>query len=110
MQLFLHRHLCRHNFGQKLWRQLKLNPINNERKTMRNLIRASVLVLALSCFTYAGNMPINSTEPPPPPPPTTESIIQGDNTAPSNGIMQGSYTDSLTDAALNALGSVLSLF
>ena len=76
---------------------------------MRNLISASLLVLALSCVTYAGNMPF--------PAPTPEAT----STAASDGNMpfpapdpQSTPTDvkdpsMVTEIALNLLGSVLAL-
>jgi hypothetical protein len=89
-------------------------------KTMRKFVRASILALALSCFTYAGNMPIDYTPPPPPPPSdgiihgdSTEStggIMQNDRTAPSDGIIQTDWMATGLTETLNVLGSVLSLF
>ncbi len=71
---------------------------------MRNLIRASLLVLALSCSTYAGNMPINYNPPPPSPSPAN-STPQTDDTA----SLDGWIGTGLTETVLNTFGNVLSL-
>lgn len=77
---------------------------------MRNLIRASLLVLTLSCVTYAGNMPF-----PAPTPEATSSVTSTGNmpfpvpdTQPAPTSEQEPST--VTDIALTLLGNVLSLF
>lgn len=67
---------------------------------MRKLIGTSLLALALCCSTYAGVIPFGVNDTPPPPP------VEA-NTQPNGGDMPFGLT---AEAALNALGSVLSLF
>lgn len=77
---------------------------------MRNLIRASLLVLMLSCVTYAGNMPF-----PAPTPEAASNVTSAGNmpfpapdTQPAPTSEQEQST--VTDIALNLLVNVLSLF
>lgn len=77
---------------------------------MRNLIRASLLVLALSCVTYAGNMPF-----PAPTPETASNVTSAGNMpfpAPDEQSAQTTEQEpsTVTDIALTLLGSVLSIF
>lgn len=77
---------------------------------MRNLIRASLLVLALSGVTYAGDMPF-----PAPTPEATSNVTSAGNmpfpvsdTQPAPTSAQEPST--VTDIALNLLVNVLTLF
>lgn len=58
---------------------------------MRKAIGVSALILALTCFAYAGEMPNGSPEPPPP-------------------AVQEQPEDGLTEKVLNLLESLLALF
>jgi hypothetical protein len=77
---------------------------------MRNLIRASLLVLALSCVTYAGNMPF----PAPTPEATSNVASVGNMPFPVSDTQPAPTSDqepsTVTDIALTLLGSVLSIF
>lgn len=64
---------------------------------MRKILQACVLALALSASAYAGDMQFPVTAPPP-------------QQSATNGEIQTGAADSLTDAVLNLLGSVLALF
>ena len=71
----------------------------------RKSLAVSVLVLALTCATFAGEMQY-PVEPPPPPPPTSSATATTDD-----GHMQHpAASDSVTGFAANVLQSVLSLF
>jgi hypothetical protein len=58
------------------------------------VLRASILVLALSICSYAGNMQNEFAEPPPPPPSAQEAVTG----------------DVVSEITLGLLQSVLSLF
>jgi len=73
---------------------------------MRKIIGASLLTLALSCFTYAGNMPFPAPDPLATPAASTTSQAAADGYTPNNQ-PAGS---TVTDAVLSLLQSVLSLF
>jgi hypothetical protein len=88
--------------------------MRNFNQFCRKFVVASVLVLALTCSAFAGDMPLpNVTSPPP-------SSANGDvqypgvdsSSATTNGDMQypGVADDTWTDTALNLLQGVLSLF
>ena len=73
-------------------------PNQNEREMMmRKMLRASVLLLALSCSVYSGEIPNMVTGDPPPPPPTSNTIAT-----------DGEIPNMLTVQAV--LESLLSLF
>lgn len=78
---------------------------------MRKVIRASLLVLALSYVTYAGNMPTPAPDPQAAPTPTAEITTQetGDGDIPNNQPTESAVTTA-TDTVLSLLQSVLSLF
>lgn len=69
---------------------------------MRKIIRASLLVLALSCPVYAGYIPNNITDAPPASSTTEETA---DGHIPNNQPTEST----VTDAVLSLLQSVLSL-
>jgi hypothetical protein len=81
-------------------------------KTLSRFWAASVLALTLTLPAFAGDM--HTTYVPPAPPPTS-AITQGDNSTSTDGEMsttqsgEADASDSLTEAALNLLQSVLSL-
>jgi hypothetical protein len=79
-------------------------------KVMRKVIRASLLVLALSCPAYAGYIPNNSPDaaPTPQPTPITSSITQ----EPADVHVQSNEPaeSTVTDVVLNFVQTVLSLF
>jgi len=79
---------------------------------MRKFIGASLLVLALSCPAYAGHIPNDRpVTPDPQPTPTTQSTIQetADGYIPNNLTEENSVT-AATEAVLDLLQGVLSLF
>lgn len=79
---------------------------------MAKLIRATMLVLALSAYSQAGIIMYDKTQPPPPPPPATASATQ-DGIEPevlAEGIMQNDLTAAASQAALATLQSLLTLF
>ncbi len=67
---------------------------------MRKAISVSALILALVCSAYAGEMPNGSPEPPP-------AVTQEAQTA--DGDMLNGEPDSLADAVLSIVESVLAL-
>lgn len=72
---------------------------------MRKTLMAAALVLALCCSAYAGDISNPSvTQPSPPPGMTTEESAQTD------GDIENGAVESLTDAVLAVLESVLSIF
>ena len=79
---------------------------------MRKIIRASLLVLALSSVTYAGHIPNDYTvTPTPAPSPSSVSQEPSDSNAQGQQNTQGQLmTESIAiETALNLLNSVLSL-
>jgi hypothetical protein len=76
---------------------------------MRKLIGASLLVLALSGFSYAGNMP--TPAPDPQAAPTTQSTTQETEFGhiPNDQTVESTAT-TVTEVALSLLQNVLSLF
>ena len=79
---------------------------------MRKLIRTSLLVLAMFCATYAGDMPIDYTNPTPDGDmpinytnPTSQPASDSDGTTSSDGWIG----TGLAETVMGALGSVLSL-
>lgn len=72
---------------------------------MRKIIGASLLTLALSCFTYAGNMPFPAPDPPAMPAASNTSQEAADGYIPNNQPAESTVTDTL----LSLLQSVLSL-
>jgi len=79
---------------------------------MRKIIRASLLVLALSCPAYAGHIPNNSPgTPEPQPTPTAQNTTQesADGNMPTPLTEENSAT-TITEAMLYLLQNVLSLF
>ena len=79
---------------------------------MRKIIGASLLTLALSCFTYAGNMPFPAPDPQAAPTPTAQSTTQetADGYIPNNLTEENSATTVTEAVLLDLLQSVLSLF
>jgi hypothetical protein len=73
---------------------------------MGKALRASVLILLLTCSAHAGYMPNGSPEPPPPTPPG----ITQEQELTAGGVMQNDEPESLTEAVLTVLESVLSIF
>ena len=80
---------------------------------MCKALRASMLVLLLSCTAQAGWMQGGSPEPPPPPPPSSELVLRespdGIQEAPADGDTLDGTTGVFIEAALNVLSGVLSL-
>ena len=86
-------------------------------KTLRRFCAGCVLTLALALAAFAGEMPTGITTPPPP---SSQETTQGDmSTTVTGEITTGiagdmsagvTATDSTTDALLNLLQSLLSLF
>lgn len=75
-------------------------------------LRALMLVLALSVYTYAGNMGSGVVDPPPPPTaPSSATTAPGASADDSAGQIEtdAASTDSFTEITLNLLHSVLSL-
>ena len=72
---------------------------------MRKIIGASLLVIALSCFTYAGNMPFPGADPQDQPPPSSTTQETADGYIPNDKPAEST----LTEAMLSLLQSVLSL-
>jgi hypothetical protein len=70
---------------------------------MCKAICASVLVVLLSCSTYAGEMQNDVKRPLPPSTTAAQETTAG-------GIMQNEEPDGLTETVLSLLGSVLALF
>lgn len=72
---------------------------------MRKTLRASLLLLVLSCSAHAGVIPNDRTPPPPPPPPPTE---------PAEGVIPNDSGDgegeTATEITLSLLQSLLALF
>jgi hypothetical protein len=76
---------------------------------MRKIIRASLLMLALSYPAYAGHIPNNGPEPPAPQPTPMTSITTqetADGYIPNNEPAEST----LTEAVFSLVQSVLSLF
>lgn len=78
---------------------------------MRKLIGASLLALALSGFTYAGNMPTPAPDPQAAPTPATQSTTQetADGYIPNDQTVESTAT-TVTEVALSLMQNVLSLF
>ena len=72
---------------------------------MKKLVRTSLLVLALSCTAYAGNMP---TPAPSPESQTTQAVTQA--TTVSDPQDRSATAGLAAEAALNLVGLVLSQF
>ena len=79
---------------------------------MTKIIRAATLSLVLSVGAQAGTMQFDKTQPPPPPPPATTSATQNetDTEVLGEGIMQADLTAAASQAALDVLQSLLTLF
>lgn len=79
---------------------------------MRKAIQVTTLVLAISTYTQAGIMQTGVTAPPPPPPPATQSATQAEaeTETSAEGIVQTDLTAAASQAALDVLQSLLSLF
>ena len=73
---------------------------------MRKLIRTSLLVLALSGLTYAGEMPFPAPNPQAAPTPSSITQETADADIPNNQPAE----NTVTKAVLSLLQSVLSLF
>jgi len=73
---------------------------------MLKAARASMLILVLACSTHAGEMQNGSPQPPQPPPPPANVI---EEEAPTGDETSNDLTDTLTEAALSVLNSVLAL-
>lgn len=74
---------------------------------MRKVIRASLLVLALSYVAHAGHI-ANDAKPAPTPQPLSSSVSQESSGGDTQNTQANENT--LTEIALNLLESVLSLF
>jgi hypothetical protein len=83
-------------------------------KTLRQLCAVAALTLALAAPAFAGEMHIGSPTPPPPSQPQAATVNGDMQTGLTGQEETGSgevpATDSATDAVLNLLQSVLSLF
>ena len=69
--------------------------------------RASMLIILLACSAQAGYMPSGSDQPPPPPPSQPVSSLEAETAA--EGETPDDATDTLAEAALSVLDSVLAL-
>lgn len=78
-------------------------------ETRRKIIGASLLVLALSCFTYAGNMPYPAPDTRPAPAAQGTAGETADGHIP-NGRIAGSTAATVTEVVLGLLRSVLPWF
>ena len=74
---------------------------------MTKMIRAAALVLALSVYAQAGIIQADKTEPPPPPPP---AATQSETETSAEGIIQNGLTDAASQAMVDILQSLLTLF
>ena len=74
---------------------------------MRKVFRVSVLLLALSCPIYAGEIGFGAPAPPPPSPSQSMSVAQGE--LPALGEIHTVEADSLADTVLSVMESVLAL-
>jgi hypothetical protein len=80
-------------------------------KTLRQLCVAVVFTLALAIPAFAGEIEITKTAPPPPPTATSNGDIQTGVTGQiETGSSEATAADSATEAMLNLLQSVLTLF
>lgn len=70
---------------------------------MKKLVRASLLILAVSCTAYAGEMPTPLAAPQPTPTSTQEITI-------SDAQDQGATESIVTEAVLGLVSTVLALF
>lgn len=73
---------------------------------MRKIIGASLLTLAMSCFTYAGNMPFPAPDSLGTPTASSTSQVTAEGHIPNNDPAESA----VTEAVLSLLQSVLSLF
>jgi hypothetical protein len=87
-----------------------MNPHKREETEMRKAISVLVLVLALACSTYAGEMPNGTPAPPPSQPatvvqgPTTDDEISTGAAAPAaDGIIQNGAAFTFAQVLLNLL-------
>jgi len=72
---------------------------------MKKLVRASLLILALSCTAYAGVMPFPVVEPEP-----TPAQVSTQESTTSNAQGQSTVESTVTEAVLNLITGVLALF
>jgi hypothetical protein len=79
-----------------------INPHQDEREKMQKVISVAVLLMALTCSAYAGDMPNGS-----PAPPTPTNAAQEPT---ADGWMQNDAADSLTQVALDLLAVLPSLY
>lgn len=80
---------------------------------MKKLVRASLLILVVSCATYAGVMPTPGPEgemPFPVEPTPTPAQVSTQESTTSNAQGQGAVESAVTEAVLNLITSVLVLF
>ena len=78
---------------------------------MTKLLRASVLVLALSVFALADDGIIQGGKtPPPPPPPTTTTQLTEESVEAADGIIREGAAETATEVSLSLLQSLLTLF
>ena len=79
---------------------------------MTKLLRASVLVLALSVFALADDGIIQGGKTPPPPtPPTTTTLLTEEPVEAADGIVQeGAGVTAAAEVSLSLLQSLLTLF
>ena len=76
---------------------------------MTKMICAAALVLALSVCGQAGIIQFDKNEPPPPPPPAATTGATQDEPS-AEGTMQFDFAAASSQAALDALQSLLTLF
>jgi hypothetical protein len=79
-------------------------------KTLRQLCVAVVFTLALAISTFAGEIEITKTAPPPPTATSNGDIQTGVTGQIETGSSEATAADSATEAMLNLLQSVLTLF
>ena len=79
---------------------------------MAKIIRAAALAMALSAYAQAGIIQYDKNEPPPPPPPATQNATQEgpEEEASAQGIIQYDLTATASQATLDILQSLLTLF
>ena len=76
---------------------------------MAKIIRATTLVLALSAYAQAGIIQYDKNQPPPPPPPSATQE-ETESEASAQGIIQYDLTAAASQAALDVLQSLLTLY
>lgn len=78
-------------------------------KTLKNFLATFVMVLALSSFTFAGQIDAPPVTPPPPPPPSmSDDAGRGAAVIPST--TEGATADPFMEMTLSLLQTFLSIF